>query len=172
MWEIRSFRDAPLPLFEKLQQPQAAAALPKIARSLQVQSDYHATGLSLKAHPVSFARGVLDQHKVITAEMLKDPSRMPSRRQVVICGMLLVRQAPPTAGGVLFMTIEDETGIANLVIKPHTAKRHHRVITTCSFILASGIIERRDNVVHMLVDDVADVSGWFLEPAFSSRDFH
>lgn len=172
LWEIRSFKDEPLPLFENLAENGTKTALPEIARAFEVHSDYIATGLSLKAHPVSFARETLDKHGVITAAMLKNPEVTFNNQPAAICGMLLVRQAPPTAGGVLFMTIEDETGIANLVIKPHIAKRNHRVITTCSFILASGKIERRDNVVHLLVDDAADVSKWFLDSALTSRDFH
>lgn len=173
LWEIRSFRDETLPLFEQIEPPRPEdVSLPKIARALEVHSDYQATGLSLKAHPVSFARRILNQHNVITASMLKDSSQQMHKRRAAICGMMLVRQAPPTAGGVIFMSIEDETGIANLIVRPELAERRYRIIAACSFILASGIIERRDNVVHLLVDDVADVSKWFSSASFSPRNFH
>lgn len=91
----------------------------------EVLTDYATHGLSLKAHPVSLVRGELDRRNIITAAELQDESRSPHGRWVKVAGLVLVRQRPGTASGVVFETIEDETGIANLIlwsdIYEHTA---------------------------------------------------
>ena len=85
--------------------------------------DYTSTGLSLKAHPLSFLRPRLDQLGVTRNVRLLDSAACPDRMPIIVAGLVLIRQRPSTASGIVFMTIEDETGIANLIFRPRILDR-------------------------------------------------
>jgi error-prone DNA polymerase len=132
--------------------------LPEIPPLARVMQDYSSTGLSLRPHPISFLRPHLDELKnVATAAELKDPSRLPTGRFTRIAGVPLVRQRPSTASGVVFMTIEDETGIANLIIRPDVYQRFRKAVLA-KVVLVTGRVERSGDVVHVLVSGVQDIS--------------
>jgi error-prone DNA polymerase len=187
LWQVRNLRDDPLPLFdmavseeaedsgcahtasngehEALAQDESShetVVLPSISPQRLVEHDYSTAGLSLKAHPISFARTMLDGKGAITASVLADESRSPGGRRVSVAGLILVRQRPMTASGMVFMTLEDETGLSNLIVRPHIYERYRRVAKHSKAILARGAVERAHRVVHVMVtsmeslDDVAE----------------
>jgi error-prone DNA polymerase len=144
-----------LPLFDQLDDtdPAVQARLPRIGLPMQVLQDYQATGLSLKAHPISFIRTALEARGVVTARTLTDPIRHPDRTRAAVAGLVLVRQRPATARGMTFMTLEDETGTANLVISPPVYEHHRRVIRGAGTILAHGTVQRVGDVMHLKAFD-------------------
>jgi error-prone DNA polymerase len=157
LWEV-STKDRPVNLFAG-QAPADAQdekmTLPAMMESEHVVQDYAATALSLKAHPVSFVREKLTQLRVISAEDLKS---VKNGQNVKISGLVLVRQRPGTAGGVCFMTIEDETGFANLVIFASLFDAYRKPILQSRLIMAEGIVQVEGEVVHVIVKSLHDFS--------------
>jgi len=176
LWETRALRDERLPLFENVDHSQSERAvpvrLPEAGGFRQVTQDYATTGLSLKAHPMSFLRPHLDNMRITRNEELRDPARWPTGRPIDVAGIVLVRQRPSTASGVVFMTIEDETGVANLIIRPKIYQRFRKAARHAIVIRARGRVERQGDVVHVLVRAVEDLSSLTADLPRGSRDFH
>jgi len=169
LWNIKKLRDDHLPLFEGQADREEPVNLPALAESLHVLRDYQMTGLSLKSHPMSFIRPVLDRHSVSTIEEFKKTS---SGKRLAIAGLVLVRQRPSTAKGTIFMTIEDETGMANLIIWPAIFERFTDSILDAVFLVAAGKVQRESGVIHLIVEEVIDISLHYKGLDSHSRDFH
>jgi error-prone DNA polymerase len=121
----------------------------------RVVEDYRTTGLSLEKHPVALLRESLTARKALSAA---DLQRAPHRSRVRIGGLVTCRQRPPTAKGVAFLTLEDETGMANLVVPSRTFERQRSVVLGSSFLLAEGRVERTGQVVNVQVSRVFTLS--------------
>ncbi len=147
-------------------------ALPPIPLLQKVMQDYAATGLSLKAHPVSFLRPMLDRRGMVPNAQLRDEARCPAGATVAVSGIVLVRQRPGSARGVIFMTIEDETGVANLILRPRIFDRFRRAARHAVMLIARGRIERQGRVVHVMVQRLEELADRRRGPATRSRDFH
>jgi error-prone DNA polymerase len=150
LWEV-STKDRPVAIFNG----QIAAdsineniSLPLMAASEHVVQDYAATSLSLKAHPVSFVREKLGQLHIITTQQL---AALKNGDMVKVAGLVLVRQRPGTAGGVCFMTIEDETGFANLVIWESLFEKFRKEILQSRLIMVEGKLQIEGEVIHVVV---------------------
>ncbi|WP_235562801.1 error-prone DNA polymerase [Brevundimonas sp. Root1423] len=128
-------------------------ALPMLAPSEEVVGDYQTIRLSLKGHPVSFLRERLTAVGALTA---KDYPQRPNGRTVSVGGVVLVRQRPGTAKGVCFMTVEDETGVANLVLWPNVFERFRPVAMGARMVLARGKVQTAEGVTHLVVDHLED----------------
>jgi error-prone DNA polymerase len=150
LWEITA-KDRPFALFSG--QPAADAigenvSLPPMPASEHVVHDYAATSLSLKAHPVSFVREKLQPlHILSTHELTKGKDG----DFVKVAGLVLVRQRPGTAGGICFMTIEDETGFANLVIFESLFEKYRKEILQSRLIMVEGKLQIEGEVIHVIV---------------------
>ncbi|HJU29884.1 MAG TPA: OB-fold nucleic acid binding domain-containing protein [Hyphomicrobiaceae bacterium] len=130
--------------------------LPETTLGEHVVHDYAAMSLSLKAHPIAFFREDLARRRVITsAEHWND--KLAGRR-VNVAGLVLVRQRPGTAKGVIFITLEDETGIVNIVVWPKVFEKHRRTVMTAQFLLVRGKIEREGLVIHVVAEELIDLS--------------
>ncbi len=157
LWLVRGLRDeADLPLLAGLPVAVTKAPLPLMALSEHVAADYQSTGLSLKAHPLRFLRAGLAAEGIVTcaaAATARDGSKLR------VAGVVLVRQRPGTAGGVVFATIEDETGIANIVIWPALIDRFRRALVAASLLEVQGRMQRtEEGIVHILAETLADRS--------------
>jgi error-prone DNA polymerase len=178
LWALHAERDEALPLFEAgapapaARSDDGASALPTPAPESEVASDYAAAGLSLRAHPMSFAREELTRRGVTPASALADPARSPAGARVRVAGLVLVRQRPGTASGIMFMTIEDETGIANLIVRPHVYERCRHAARHCGQIVCAGRIERQGEVVHVLARSITPLNDARADVPLASRDFH
>ncbi len=178
MWAIQALSDEQLPLFEERGEgPQGTrdekeGRLPVISEPRKVIQDYASTGLSLKAHPVSFMREVLTQEGVIPASELRDQGRWPHGADAAVAGLVLVRQRPGTASGIVFMTLEDETGVANLIVRPPIYQRHRKAARHGVVVLARGRVERQGDVVHILVHRLEDAQGALASLSARARNFH
>jgi error-prone DNA polymerase len=135
---------------------EARVALPETTLGEHVVHDYTAIGLSLKAHPISFFREGLTRQKIITSAEHWDERY--KGRHVSVAGLVLVRQQPGTAKGVIFITLEDETGIINIVVWPKVFAKNRRVVMTAQFLEVRGRLEREGLVIHVIADRLIDRS--------------
>jgi error-prone DNA polymerase len=146
--------------------PEPAVALPAMPLSEHVVEDYVATGLSLKEHPVRFFRDRLDALGALrNAALRNDPlPTLPRERgrdregEVTVAGLVLVRQRPGTSKGVVFMTLEDETDIANIIVWPKVFAKNRRTVMTARFLAVRGRLQRADLVIHVVADSFVDLS--------------
>ncbi len=129
-------------------------------------ADLWATGTAVTAHPVQHAREHLRRCGALTAADLKGP--VPTGELVAVGGLVTHRQRPPTAGGVLFLSLEDETGLVNVVVQPHVLQRHRRTALQSAGLLVSGTLERRDGATNLVATRLAPLT---LAPGARSRDF-
>jgi error-prone DNA polymerase len=150
----------------------AFAALPPIAPSTLVHQDYEHVGLSLKAHPMSFLRERLASSGVMPCGELRDPRVCPQGRRLQVAGLVLVRQRPSTASGVVFFTLEDESGIANLIVWSDTFETYRRVARQSHVLQVRGKVERQGEVVHVHVDHMESLDHALPDVEVASRDFH
>jgi len=158
LWAVRGAPPASsAPLFEAMglieTDGRPPEALPVLAPSEEVVGDYQTIRLSLKGHPVSFLRERLTDVGALSA---KDYPARPNGRTVAVGGVVLVRQRPGTAKGVCFMTVEDETGIANLVLWPDVFERFRPVAMGARMVLARGKVQTAEGVTHLVVDHLED----------------
>jgi len=116
-------------------------------RAGEVLADYRTTGLSLEAHPMHFERESLARRGFVTAAA---SGRLPEGRRVKLAGIVLVRQRPATAGGTIFLTIEDETGSANIVVRPDVWRQAVHQARRAAVLAVHGRIQRRASVVHVV----------------------
>ncbi len=140
---------AGLPLFE------TAVALPAMGPAQDVAEDYRTTSLSLKAHPCGFFRTMLDKMGVIPAARLAD---LKDGRKVSVAGLVLIRQRPGTGKGVVFVTLEDETGVANAVVWKDRFEANRNTVMTASFLVAHGRVQAADGVIHIVAGRFTDLS--------------
>jgi error-prone DNA polymerase len=130
--------------------------LPAITLGEHVVEDYAAISLSLKAHPIAFFRRPLAARGILTSAEHSDEQW--AGRRVSVAGLVLVRQRPGTAKGVIFLTLEDETGIVNVVVWPKVFAKNRRVVMSAQFLEVHGRIERQGLVIHVVADRLVDHS--------------
>jgi error-prone DNA polymerase len=118
-----------------------------------VVEDYATLGLTIKRHPLAFLRAELKQEGLV---MAADLATLPVDRRVSIAGLVLIRQRPGSANGVIFMTLEDETGIANLIVWPATLERFRRAALGATLLYCRGRLQREESVIHMVAEDLRD----------------
>jgi len=155
LWQVRGLRDeASLPLLAALDTKPRDVALPLMPLPEHVVADYQTTGLSLKAHPMGFLRERLRREGLLTCA-----ETMTARHgaKVRVAGVVLVRQRPGSAAGVVFATIEDETGIANVVIWPSLIERYRREVIGAALLDVAGRVQRTDDgVMHLVAELLRD----------------
>ncbi|MGQ5522563.1 error-prone DNA polymerase [Chitinimonas sp. PSY-7] len=144
-------------------------ALPQAPAMEEVLSDYQHLGLSLRNHPLAFLRDALRKQKLLSAaEILACSDKQPARA----CGIVVGRQRPSTASGVVFLTLEDETGNVNVIVWEDLVERQRKELLGAQLLAVYGIIQRNEDVVHLLAKRLADKSEMLGEVAIESRDFH
>jgi error-prone DNA polymerase len=129
--------------------------LPKMRLPAHVAEDYRTTGLSLKAHPCRFFRPLLTRLGAVPTAQLRS---MRDGARVTVGGLVLIRQRPGTAKGVVFATLEDETGIANAVVWPDVFTSNRRTVMTASFLVVSGKLQVASDVIHVVAERFIDLS--------------
>jgi len=150
LWEVSALSDSPIGMFEG--QPSESKneiqlELPLLTDAEHVVEDYSTTGLSLKAHPVSFVRPQLDSFRVTPTANL---AKLANGDSVAVAGLITVRQRPGTAKGVIFITIEDETGFANLVVWGKVFDTYRRDIVQARLLMVQGKVQIEDEVIHVI----------------------
>ncbi len=151
--EADAERNAPLLLRQSLKETQVP--LPFMTASQGVAEDYRTTSLSLKAHPIDFFREDLAAMGAVPCAALKTAR---DRRRLSLGGLVLVRQRPGTAKGVVFLTLEDETGIANLVVWRDAFEANRRLVMGASFLVVHGQVQKEGEVIHVVAERFTDLS--------------
>ncbi len=158
LWDTRALRDAPdLPLFDDRpdEGPEAVFTLPQMPVCEHVVADYQTLRLSLKAHPLSFLRASMARQGYRSA---RDLTRMRNGQAISLAGLVLVRQRPGSAKGVCFITLEDETGVANLVIWSKVMEVFRKPIMQARLLDVRGTVQRDADVIHVVVHHLTDRS--------------
>ncbi|KTE27317.1 MULTISPECIES: error-prone DNA polymerase [Alphaproteobacteria] len=164
LWAIKALRDEPLPLFAAAS-AREAEIVPEIAEPAivlrpmtaggDVVEDYRHVSLSLRDHPVSFLRQDLRRRRMVTC---LEAMEARDGRWLEAAGIVLVRQRPGSAKGVMFITLEDESGIANLVVWPKVFEQNRRIILSAGMIAVRGRVQREGEVVHLVAQRLTDLS--------------
>jgi error-prone DNA polymerase len=164
LWAIKALRDEPLPLFAAAAEREARAipeqqepdvTLRQMTEGHNVVEDYGHTGLTLRLHPVAFLRTDLAARQMVTC---REAMSANDGRWLWAAGLVLVRQKPGSAKGVMFLTIEDETGPANIVVWPKLFERRRRIVLGSSLMAINGRIQREGDVVHIVAQQLFDLT--------------
>jgi len=173
VWEAMRCLDRPesQPLLQGLQEDDSDdgeedLALPAMTRQEEVIADYRTAGLSLRSHPLHFKRDALAERGVVTAA---DAVVAQEGRRVQVAGIVLTKQRPATARGMIFLTIEDETGAANIVVRPDVWQAADHAVRRAAVLVVHGRIQRRGQVVHILATSLEPLALAALPRM--SRDF-
>jgi error-prone DNA polymerase len=177
LWTMKGLGEPALPLFAAAPEPAASEpvapepeiSLPVMALGQHVLEDYSSIGFTLKRHPVAFLRAALGRQGAVPAERL---AAIPAGRAVAVAGLVLIRQRPGTAKGTIFMTLEDETGIANIIVWPAIFEQFRSIVMTARLVGVRGVLqkeglEKEGMVIHIVARSVTDLSRHLarLDPA-------
>jgi error-prone DNA polymerase len=169
LWQVRGLRDKPLPLFaaagllETEREP--AVPLAPMTGGREVVEDYSAVRLSLRGHPLAFLREELARRRIRSCA---DLARLKDGSRVEVAGLVLIRQKPGK-GNVTFITIEDETGIANIILWQRKFDEYRRIVMAAPMIGVKGMLQREGEVIHIVADRLDDYT--FLLDSVGERQF-
>lgn len=177
LWAIKALRDEPLPLFAAAAEREARTVaeqqepdveLRQMTAGHNVVEDYSHTGLTLRDHPMAFLRQDLEKRQMVTCA-----EAMSARdgRWLWTAGLVLVRQRPGSAKGVMFLTIEDESGIANVVVWPKLFEKSRRIVLGASLMGINGRIQREGDVVHLVAQQLFDFTAELSSLANRDTEF-
>ncbi|BCH60784.1 error-prone DNA polymerase 1 [Agrobacterium vitis] len=164
LWALKGLHNDPLPLFAAASAREGASVaeinepvmtLNRMTEGSQVVEDYSHVGLTLRAHPLSFLRNDLRLRRIVTCQ---EAMRTRDGRWVEAAGLVLVRQRPGSASGVIFITIEDESGISNIVVWPKVFEQYRRIVLGASMLGVYGRVQREGDVVHLIAHRLTDLS--------------
>jgi DNA-directed DNA polymerase III PolC len=163
LWAVRALDASSaaekLPLFDLRDhadlQHEPAVSLPEMLPGEQVTEDYRYLSMSLKAHPVSFLRADFARQGILPSRELPG---VANGRMVTIAGLVLVRQRPGSAKGVIFMTLEDETGVANAIVWPKKFEKYRAIVMGARLVKIRGRLQSESGVIHVVVDHIEDMT--------------
>jgi error-prone DNA polymerase len=168
LWQAVGIERMP-PLFADLPVRETAVDLPAPTEGQDILADYRSLGLTLRRHPLALLRPRLQRRCMLSVEELRT---LPHGCSAQVAGIVTCRQRPGTASGVVFLTLEDETGHANIVVWRSLLERQRREVLSARLLGVQGTIERQDDVVHVLAGRLRDLSALLGALPTVSRDFH
>ena len=161
LWAVRGLDrvgdqdDLPLFASRPERDTEPDARLPPMPLGAHVVEDYRRLSLSLKAHPASFLRARLSARGILRSEALRS---VKNGERVTVAGLVLVRQRPGTAKGVIFMTLEDETGVANIIVWPKVFERLRAIVLGARFVAVTGKLQSEQGVIHIVAERMNDLT--------------
>ena len=161
LWAVRGLDrvgdqdDLPLFASRPERDTEPDARLPPMPLGAHVVEDYRRLSLSLKAHPASFMRARLSARGILRSEALRS---VKNGERITVAGLVLVRQRPGTAGGVIFMTLEDETGVANIIVWPKVFERLRAIVLGARFVAVTGKLQSEQGVIHIVAERMNDLT--------------
>jgi error-prone DNA polymerase len=167
-WDVAGMQALP-PLLRNARAKEETISLPAPTEGQEIVADFRAIGLSLRRHPLLLLRERLIAMNLSTAEELRT---FPDRKLARTTGIVTGRQRPSTAKGVLFISLEDETGCTNVIVWPSLLEKQKKEILQARLLTVYGVWQRKGDVVHLIAKRVVDHSELLGELAVSSRDFH
>ncbi|MBP9891748.1 MAG: error-prone DNA polymerase [Planctomycetes bacterium] len=167
LWKVRGMKSEIPEMFIDAQPKDPGVALPAMSEQQSMVADYNNTGLSLKRHPMEFWRDQLTARGVLTGKALLE---LNDGARVAVAGRVTTRQRPGK-GTIIFVTLEDETAIMNLMMKPEVFEKHRQAAMS-SMLIARGKLQKRHGVIHVMVSRVEALNERQTELKLESRDFH
>jgi len=149
--------------------PIAASPLPVMTPAERLVADYAGAGLTIGPHPMSFRRHELSMRGILPAAELR---RIRTGRRVRTAGMVITRQRPGTAKGFVFLTLEDETGVANIIVRPDFYEKEKFTLVEAPFLIVEGIVQTEDGVTAIRAEKAWPLEGLSADAAIESHDFH
>ncbi|GBR71486.1 error-prone DNA polymerase [Gluconobacter kanchanaburiensis] len=171
LWAIRALRDEPLPLFAAAMVEREAEEPDVLLRPMQegaeVTRDYNRTGMSLRDHPLAFLRSDLREQGIVSCRQALDAK---DGHRVTAAGLVLVRQRPGSAEGVVFLTLEDETAALNVIVWPDMFEKYRRVVLSSRMLGVKGRLQKEGEVVHLVAREIIDFSALLAD--VGNRSLH
>jgi error-prone DNA polymerase len=167
LWQIEKTVRRSGPLLEELPEPDAPSPLERMTHEERLVADFHGTGLTTGPHPMAYRRAEMKALGIHPASSL---SSLPSGRRLRIGGCVIARQRPGTAKGFVFLSLEDETGIANAIVTPDLLQHNRILLSSGKFLMVEGILQNQDNVISVKAERVLPLS--VTQAETSSHDFH
>jgi error-prone DNA polymerase len=167
LWQVEKTWRSGGPLFPNVTSPQDDSPLDDMTEVERMMSDYANTGMTIGHHPMALVRKELADQGVQSAQSLQ---KLRHGCRVITAGSVIVRQRPMTAKGFLFLSLEDETGVSNIVVRPQMFSKHRLTLLSQPFLRVEGILQNQDNVVAVRAHKVEPFNG--LPTKVPSHDFH
>jgi error-prone DNA polymerase len=167
LWQVERAVRASGPLLENQPEPDSPSPLQPMNREERLVADFHGTGLTVGPHPMAYRRAWLSAMGIRRASELRD---IPSGKRLRIGGCVIVRQRPGTAKGFVFLSLEDETGVANAIITPDLFHQNRLLLASERFLAIEGILQNQDNVISVKAERVLPL--FVTQAETVSHDFH
>jgi error-prone DNA polymerase len=167
LWQVERASRKSGPLLEGIKDADENSPLAMMNIEERLVSDFHGTGLTTGPHPMAYRRGELRARGIKSAMELKN---IPHGREAMVAGCVITRQRPGTAKGLIFMTLEDETGTSRVIISPDFYDNNRMMVLNERFVLVSGIVQNQDSIVHLKARSISSLP--VSRAATPSHDFH
>jgi error-prone DNA polymerase len=167
LWQAEAAAQPIGPLLQEVPQPDHVSPLAAMTPTERMVADFRGTGVTVGPHPMTYHRARLQKIGALTASQLP---QLPNGRRVRVGGTVIVRQRPGTAHGFVFLSLEDESGVANVIITPDLFQRNRLLLVDERFLLVEGVLQNIDRVVSVKADRVLPLRGTKLD--LQSHDFH
>ncbi|HYL13519.1 MAG TPA: error-prone DNA polymerase [Terriglobales bacterium] len=167
LWQVERAVRHSGPLLEELPEPDSKSPLPPMNEEERLVADFHGTGLTVGPHPMAYRRLQMERLGIRRASEL---CRIPHGQRLRIAGCVIVRQRPGTAKGFVFLSLEDETGIANAIITPSMFQKNRLLLVSEKFVMVEGILQNQDNVISVKADRILPLD--ITRAQTTSHDFH
>jgi error-prone DNA polymerase len=166
LWQIEKAARTVGPL-ENVIEPDAASPLRKMEIEERLVADYQGTGMTVGPHPMAYQRSALRRMGILSAAELREE---PHGKQAMVAGSVITRQRPGTAKGLIFITLEDETGNANIIVMPDLYSNDPLVVLHERFLKVKGVVQNQDGIVHLKAQKIMPLKVTAAE--MQSHDFH
>ncbi|HZE25518.1 MAG TPA: OB-fold nucleic acid binding domain-containing protein, partial [Blattabacteriaceae bacterium] len=167
LWQVEKAAQRVGKLLEGVIEQDTASPLARMDMEERLVSDYHGTGLTTGPHPMFYRRSEMHRLNIKSAAEMR---AMAHGRRAIVAGAVITRQRPGTASGLIFLTLEDETGYANVIVMPHVYEKYRQAVLEPKFIRVSGRIQNQDGIVHLKAEHVEALS--VSAAQMTSHDFH
>ncbi len=167
LWQVERAARWSGPLLDELPEIDGGSPLAAMTQEERLVADFRATGLTVGPHPMQYRRKEMKRMGIYSA---RDLAHLPNGRRLRIGGCVIARQRPGTAKGMMFLSLEDETGIANAIVAPDLLQKHRVLLISERFLMVEGILQNQDNVIHIKAERVLPLNVTQAETA--SHDFH
>jgi error-prone DNA polymerase len=167
LWQVERAVRPSGPLLENQPEPDAPSPLAPMNHEERLVADFHGTGLTVGPHPMAYKRAWLNAMGIRRAIELRD---LPTGKRLRIGGCVITRQRPGTAKGFVFLSLEDETGVANAIVRPDLFHQNRLLLTSERFLAVEGILQNQDNVISVRAERVQPL--FVTQAETSSHDFH
>jgi error-prone DNA polymerase len=167
LWQVEKAVRWSGPLLDEVPEVDAKSPLRAMTREERLVADFRGTGLTVGPHPMQYRRAELQRMGIYRAS---DLPRIPNGRRLRIGGCVIARQRPGTAKGMMFMSLEDETGIANAIVAPDLLQKNRVLLISERFLMIEGILQNQDNVIHIRAEKISPLR--ITQAETTSHDFH